>query len=195
MDWKKLIDSRELIVIEGNYKGNRIKIEARLNEKNEWSLYEIRIRGDNSDLIKEFNFKTRSDVIRTIQRLLSEKNPLKSNVYRRAPRIELKRLFKEELVEKWGFIIANEKISNFIYIIYGESIKADVVIHTKYKSLERFILSVIEEKLSLKDFSDEIIYDVFYYKESNHNHFSNRGTGEAIVSDIYIQFGIDKGED
>lgn len=193
MVWKKLISSKELIVMENNGSDRRFRIEAR-KEGNKWYVYHIRLLDDEAEILNEYVFEDRRDVMAIIRKIVKQKDPTKKTIsIKRNFNIDLTREYKEELVEKWKFVIDNTPHNNFVFIRYDDNLKVDVVMNHQYKHHEKHILDMIESKLALKDFADRISYDIYYFNKSNRRYGDLPGRPE-MAGNIYIEFGQDPEE-
>jgi hypothetical protein len=164
MGWKKVVESKDLIVLEKSQKGRKIKIEARKNDESAWEIFKTQIKGDASSLISECIVEDKKEMKQILEKLkkeiTSKSSPSKANV-----RLALKRKYKEDFVEKWVFFIGKDKIKNIMIVKLDNVIDADLVMHEKYRPVERKILSLIEDQLGLKELGDIINYEIFYFKK------------------------------
>lgn len=164
MGWKKIAESKDLVVFEKALKDLKLKIEARKTEDT-WEVFKTEIKQNEANLISEHFLENKNEVEKLIERLKREKYRPK-NQYKYPIKISLKRILKEEFIEKWTFYIEDKNIKNFLYVKFDNDTYVDIVMHEKYKYSEESILAQIEYKLGLKDFSDAIQYEVFYYKKN-----------------------------
>ena len=164
MNWKKIADSSELIVFEKDLQSHKIKIEARRID-NGWEVFKTKIEGSKSDLLSEHLLENKHDALQLIDRLKDERE--ESAKRKTDPKISLKRIYKEEFVEKWFFSVNDEPIKNFVVLRYDSIIRADIVMHETYAINERDIIAQIEEKLGLPEFGDAILHEIYYFKRSN----------------------------
>ena len=185
--WKKTAESDELIVFEKQLKQHKLKIEARKNNSG-WEVFKTKVRGNNADLISEHLLDNKNQVVKLIDRLKKEKKniPIQKGIH-----ISLKRVYKEEFIEKWFFKINNEEFKNFLLIKFDDDIKVDVVMHEKYTTSEKSIMEHVENNLGLEELGDSIQYDVFYYKQ--HKYESKKDYNINYL-DIEVGFGDDSEE-
>ena len=108
MTWKKIAESNDIIVFENETKKHKIKIEAR-KRNNGWEVFKTRIDGDSSNLISEHFIEDRKQALKLINRLKRD-----TSLFRSRQGIMLKRVYKEEFLEKWTFTIDDENIKNFL---------------------------------------------------------------------------------
>jgi hypothetical protein len=163
MGWKKVVESKDLIVLEKSQKGRKIKIEARKNDESAWEIFKTQVKGDASSLISECVVEDKKEMKQILEKLKKE---ISSNVSssKNPIRLSLKRKYKEDFVEKWVFFIGKDKIKNIMIVKLDNVIDADIVLHEKYKPNERKIVSLIEDQLGLKELGDVINYEIFYFK-------------------------------
>ena len=194
MSWKKVAESSDLIILEKSLKNYKLKIEARKNEE-VWEIFKTKVNGESSNLISEFTLDNKREVKELINKLkrdefrgLKNKNSKKGELG-----ISLKRVFKEEFVEKWFFHIRNSKSKSFILIRFDKEICVDLVLDEKYRPYEKKILPEIEDKLGLRDLGETINYDIYYFKKQNFLRSSN-SAGDYNVDVFSIDFD-NQGED
>jgi len=165
MGWKKIAESNDLIVFEQKLNKERLKIEARRKD-NGWEVFKTKIVGENSNLISEHMLDNKKQAIDMINKL---KKDTSTQVIKRQVKVSLKRVYKEEFMEKWELIVNEEAIKNFVYLKYDNKVKADVVLHEKFYLVEKSILNQLGQKLGLKELAEAIQYEVFYYKRFSSN--------------------------
>jgi len=181
MDWKKVIDSEELIVLEKKNKKAKLKIEARLDGSGEWHIYKSLIKENRTSLISEHILDDKHDVEKLIEKLKH-----KTGKQSRKFKLELKRDYKEDMVEKWYFEIDN--IRNMMVVKYDELIYVDMVMNEKLRIYEKKIISIIEDRLGLKNLCDAIQYDIYYFDKKN----SKLERNEQNLSFMDIEFNFDE---
>jgi hypothetical protein len=191
MGWKKIAESNDLIVFEKNLKDYKIKIEARKTEDYTWEVFKTQIKGENANLISEYFLDNKSQVEKVIERLKKERDlSPKWKILKKAlpVKVSLKRIYKEDFVEKWNFFIDNKKIKNFLFVKFDNKINVDIVMHEKYKYYEKSILSQIEEKLGLKELGESVSYEIYYFKKHSSTRARNISNYEYDVNYIDIEF-------
>jgi len=161
MTWKKIAESNDIIVFENETKKHKIKIEAR-KRNNGWEVFKTRIDGDSSNLISEHFIEDRKQALKLINRLKRD-----TSLFRSRQGIMLKRVYKEEFLEKWTFTIDDENIKNFLYVKFDPHVRVDIVIHEKYVVQEKKVIEQIEERLGLKEIGEDFLYEVYYFRRSN----------------------------
>ena len=160
--WKKKVESEELIVHESQFKDFKLKIEARKNN-NGWEVFKTKVVGDASDLISEYFLENKKQALEIITKLQNDRNlRIKGKTS-----VSLKRVYKEEYLEKWNFSVNNEDMRNFVLVKFDTTLLVDIVMHEKYIITEKEILSQISDKLGLTQFGDTTAYDIFYYKRNS----------------------------
>ncbi|MBN1502896.1 hypothetical protein JW930_05095 [Candidatus Woesearchaeota archaeon] len=184
MRWKTVVNSDDLIIIEKQLKGEKRKIEARL-ENNLWSVYETSIKKDNADLVREFSVNSKTDVLNLIEQLKKAPDS-KGYVSRPIINVELRRIFKEEGVEKWFFNVAH--LDNYVFVKYDEPVDVDIILHHKLQKYENQIVIQLEEKLGLREFAEEIYYNTYYYNSSKQ---TKKLVSDHMLGRIYMEFGFE----
>ncbi len=159
--WKKTVESKDLIVFEKILKKFKLKIEARKNG-DIWEVFKTRINENSSELISEHYLESKKEVLKLINRLMKDKKTAPS---KKKALITLRRVYKEDFLEKWFFNINNEPINNFIIIKYDTKIMADLILHEKYSFIEKDILNKIESYLGLRELGELITYEKYYFKK------------------------------
>ncbi len=194
MEWKKVAESKELIILEKELKDYKIKIEARKIDDSSWEVFKTKVNGESSSLISEYNLDTEHQVKKVIEKLMKDdisktqiRTPQKTN----SLEISLKRIYKEEYIEKWFFFIGNDNIKNFLVAKFDNNITVDVVMHEKYRHYEKSILSYIEEKLGLKELGETISHDIYYFKKQGMAKSFNTRDNEYNFNFIDVDFGVD----
>ena len=189
MRWKKVIEDSELIVFEKKLDDMKVRIEARFVE-NSWKIFKTYIHENVSSLISEYSLDNISQVRKKIDDLKKEKilnsneikniNPLKKEVA-----VKLRRVFKEEFIEKWDLSIFDKKEKNFLFVRYDDDIEIDFVIDEKYKPYQQEINLQIEDKLGFREFSDYITYNIYYFKD----HKSEKKPVKTVQQDTSVVYG------
>jgi hypothetical protein len=169
MRWKKLLQTNDLIAYEKICKDKKVRLEARF-ENGKWRIYKTynfeNKENDSISHVQEYIASSLDETQMLIEDLILEKDislgdlPQINNIS-----LDLKRIYKEEFVEKWKFKLDESDIDNFIVIRYDETICMDVILHDKYNCIEKTLLEKLIESLGLKDISQKIQYDFFYFKK------------------------------
>jgi hypothetical protein len=195
MSWKKVAESNELIILEKSLKNYKLKIEARKNH-NVWEIFKTKVNGESSNLISEYTLDNKKEVKELINKLKNEEFSglkIKGSSKNKGLGISLKRVFKEEFVEKWFFNIGNNKIKNFILIRFDKEISVDIVLNDKYRPYEKKLLPEIEDMLGLRELGESINYDIYYFKKQNLLKSSQKG--EEYNVDVFDIDFDNQGED
>jgi hypothetical protein len=192
MNWKKLVDTKDLIVFERKQKDHKIKIEARKSEESGWEVFKTKITENSSNLMSEYSIENKSEAKKLIDRLKDEKENKNKIIQNKLFKsVSIKRAFKEEFVEKWYFTIGTDKTRNFILLKFDSNIKADVVMNEKFRMLERKILSNIEDLLGLKELGDTISYELYYFSR-NKSAYENMEAKPDYSDLLNIEFDYDE---
>ena len=74
---------------------------------------------------------------------------------------------------------------NFVIVRFDSQVKMDIVLHERYNLLERELLDKFIHSLGLKDISNKIQYDFFYFKRHS---AKRRVYKKPIDQDLIAQF-------
>ena len=195
--WKKVVESRDIIVFEKNLKDCKLRIEARKADGQGWEVFKTKVTKDSSNLISEFSMDTKIQARQIIKKLKNERVAA-SSTSRNSPsalKVSLKRAYKEDLVEKWYFHLSDSRIKNFIIVRFDTTITVDVVMHEKYRYYERAILQQLEDKLGLKELGDTIKHEIYYFRKWGNSYQSNRNILEDPQGFVDIEFGFSDEDD
>lgn len=187
MGWKKIADSKDLVIYEKRHKNHRIKIEARKNPDERWEVFHIQLRGEDSHVLAEYVFPTRQEALKTIAELQAGKKP-EIRQANKPISISLKRIYKEDFVEKWFFQIDKEEPRNFVLAKFDSKIYVDVVINEKYRLYENRIITQLEDKLGFGDLADAVRYDIYYYSKSKSIRNYTEHTDDGQPADVEFDF-------
>lgn len=194
MRWKKLLQTNDLIAYEKVCKGKKVRLEARF-ENSRWRIYKTynfdNKENDSITHVQEYIAFSLDETQTLIDDLILEKDIELSDLPEvNTFSIDLKRIYKEEFVEKWKFRLDDSIIDNFIIVRYDETICLDIILHDKYNCVEKKLLEKIIENLGLKDISQKIQYDFFYFKK----HSAKRRIYREKESDelvAHLEFKLD----
>jgi len=186
--WKKIAESEDLIVFERQLKNYKLKIEARKN-KNRWEVFKTKVSKNSSNLISEHTLKNKKQALQMINKLKTDKN-IKTLV-RKKVKVSLKRVIKEDYVEKWVFYINKDQEKNFLIVKFDTKIKADLVVHEKYQKNEDDIINQVEDELGLRELGEECIFDIYYFKKYRAKR-NKKNPVEINYMDIDIEFDFDE---
>lgn len=194
MGWKKLLETNDLIAYEKVSKSKTVRLEARF-EKQRWRIYKTYNfeNGDNESIshVQEYIAASVDETYALLDDLKSEKDITLSELPEtKTFSLELKRIYKEEYVEKWKFKIDDFNVDNFVVIRYDETICMDIILHDKYNSIERYLLERLIDSLGLKDISSKIQYDFFYFKKHSAKRrvYKQKEADELIA---HLEFKLD----
>ncbi|MEM4396816.1 MAG: hypothetical protein QXR30_04135 [Candidatus Woesearchaeota archaeon] len=155
--WKKVIDNADLKVYEfSNGKEKKI-VEARL-ENDKWHIIKKENDSVNEFLVDKNDFESMLKMIfeeKTVKNNVAKKHKKESNF------IKFYRYFKDSNSEKWTISINNESYSNFLYLYVGDLIVVDVILHIKYKPIQKKIFDEIKVVLGI--YNEDIEWNVYYY--------------------------------
>lgn len=186
MVWKKVAESKDLIILEKDAKDSKIKIEARKTAEFSWEVFKTKVNGDSSRLISEYVLDDKNEVKTLIEKLKTEDSPTAGRLFSKNIPISLKREYKEDYVEKWHFTVGKDKSKNMVFIKYEETITADLVMHEKYKPSEKQLISQIEEKLGLAEIGENINYSLYYFRK--HTTSVKKNVPEYNLMDVEFGF-------
>ena len=193
MSWKKLVETKDLIVFERSLGKHKVKIEARKAEDFGWEVFKTVVDNNSASLVSEYSLNTKEEVRKLIEKLKKEKDrPKRKMMARRSVRVSLKRAFKEEFVEKWYFSVGNDKGRNFTVVKFDEALHADIVMHERFRHYERQIIAQIEEKLGLKELGDSIKYEIYYFRKSHSDVQNEAKEHNMDLMDIEFDYSDDE---
>jgi hypothetical protein len=196
MVWKKLLETKDVIAYEKASNKFKVRIEARLN-RDRWLVYKTYNFIDGQERIshvKEYVANSTEEARELLTDLKNENDLTIKDISSSYPiKIELKRCYKEEYVEKWKFKIDEFSDDNFIVVHYDEQIKLDIILHDRYNLLEKQILGKIINSLGLKDISSTIHYDFYYFRKHSAKRriYQDKADKEVIAK---MEFSYDQEE-
>lgn len=195
MGWKKLLETNDLIAYEKVSKAKKIRLEARF-ENQRWRIYKTynfdNLKENSISHVQEYIAYSIDETHFLLEDLRNEKEiELLDLPETKTFSLDLKRVYKEEYVEKWKFMIDDFNVDNFIIIRYDSTICMDIILHDKYNSLEKVLLEKLIDNLGLKDISAKIQYDFFYFKKHSAKRrvYRNKEADELIAQ---LEFKIDQ---
>jgi hypothetical protein len=171
MMWKCLVDSEELIAYEKIKSNLKVRIEARLSEKM-WEIYKTyhSVSG-KLNFTEEYEADNRKKAVQIISKIkkevLDEDRIRKIQDLRKNLSIKVKRLYKEQNVEKWAFSINDDEYSNFVIVRYSTDIEMDILADERYKYVETEILDEVNKVLGINEFETDIVQNVFFFSKKS----------------------------
>tara|TARA_Y100000310_G_C20588266_1_gene766580 strand:- start:597 stop:1190 length:594 start_codon:yes stop_codon:yes gene_type:complete len=195
MRWEKIVDSHDLISYEKDKEDMNIRIEARLNKDNTWSIYKTYFKGDNNNFIDEHKAASISDARKIVEKLLEEKdlslkeiNEIKAKK-KKSLDINIKRAFKEDNIEKWN-IYFNSSNVGFLNIKYDDKIMIDLVIDESFRFLEKELLEELNIVLGLTEISRDIFFNNYYFAHHSHKKLKSKKPRKLVLGNIEIGMGF-----
>jgi len=193
MAWKKLLESEDLIAYEKSSKATKVRIEARLKDRR-WRVYKTHNfldHGEWTSHVKEYIAASIAEAKDLLSELKNEKDVSMHDVgFLTLPKLEMKRCFKEDFVEKWKFCIDDFNFDNFVVVRYEDEVRMDIVLHDRYNAFERQILERIISSLGLKEMSNKIRYDFFYFKKhSAKRRIYPKADDDELVAKFEVNIG------
>jgi len=195
MVWKKLLETNDLIAYEKSSKTKKVRLEARF-ENQRWRIYKTynfdNDIGEAITHVQEYIASSTDEAHILLDDLRSEKDITLSELPEiQLCTIELKRVYKEEFVEKWKFKIDDFNTDNFLVVRYDNTVILDIILHDKYNSIEKALLEKLIDSLGLKDISSKIQYDFFYFKKhSAKRRVYKQKEEEELIA--HMEFRLDK---
>lgn len=188
MHWKKLLDTKDLIAYEKSTKAVKVRIEARFRN-NRWRIYKtynFRQGDEWISHVKEYIAASQEEANVLLGELREERELTLDDVNCTTPlKVELSRCYKEDFIEKWNFKVDDFNEDNFVIVRFDSQVKMDIVLHERYNLLERELLDKFIHSLGLKDISNKIQYDFFYFKRHS---AKRRVYKKPIDQDLIAQF-------
>lgn len=183
--WRLLVDNPDIISYESEKenKGMRIRIEARKNEENSWTIFKTYLDDASFTYTEEYNTQTRDEAEKIISSLQKNRFLTKKEVYahklqlaKRFP-IKLKRHFKDYNVEKWLFAIGDDGYENVVYIRDAEVIEVNIIMHEKYRPAEANTIHELKAILGLDSNDLDIKQELYYYTTKAEKYHKNKRFG------------------
>ena len=181
--WQQIPSSEEVICYEKKNKVLSVRLEARYLDES-WEVYRGFQTYDGQSYTEEYNVSSREEAERMILQLKNEKDLTSEEIHELIKkkniklRINIRRSYKEDTVEKWFFIVNNDVIENFFIIKDYDGIELDVILHESYKNKKKQILKEIYKSLSIEE-SVEVNDFVYYFSSKIKNN------SEPIISHKY----------
>ncbi len=194
--WKCVINTDELKTYESNDKNLKMCIEARQNNSF-WEIYKT-YRSENLTFTEEYeanNTEEAKDIIKKMKSDIVDETTLKKiDTLRKNLTLKVKRVFKEDNVEKWKFSVNSEKFENIIIIRYAsKEIEMDIIANERLKFIETELLDEIYRILGMNDFGNEVIQNIYFF--SKKSSFFNDSEDKGLMNRIEIGFKYESEED
>lgn len=196
--WKTIANTAEFMSYEHEQGQVKIYIEARQDESKQWNIFKTYRTGQTSSCSEEYSAENKEDAEVLIERLMNEKIPSAEQINQlqklshQRYLIKAFRAYKEPESEKWFFTVEQEKNPNMLIVRYADRIEIDIVMHEKYKSLEKKILYEINDILGIDEMGFEIVQDIYYYNKHSHLKRVSKHRGMVIGK---IEMGFTLGEE
>ncbi len=192
--WKKIAETNDLISVEKDTPYNyKVRIEARLN-KGYWQIFKTYFTDKEVAFSEEYTTETKPDALNIIIALKKEKDltipelKIVKKLLDSPLKIKVERAFKEYEVEKWQFSVNDDSFMNFATVRYCEYVAIDIVMHEKYRFIERKILEELINVLGLKEFGLEIFKNVYFFNKRTFYKSKPKRKG-VVISKIEVDFG------
>lgn len=194
--WLKVNEAKDVISYK---KADGVKttiIEARL-EDSLWKIYKTyQVKGINK-LVKEYTAHTKNEALSVIDHLKGEKEISSKKIDKivqeaNSIHLHMHRDYKEYDVEKWNFSVNTDKKINFVIIRYADEVIVDIVLHDKFKGMEKSILNKLFSTLNLDEIGASIIQNVYFFSDENHS--SKESKKGMLIGKIEMDFGMEEDE-
>lgn len=165
--WNKISSSEEVICYEKKNNALSVRLEARSLEDS-WEVYRGFYTKEGQIYTEEYSVPTREEAERMIVQLKNEKDLTQSEINDLIKkknlklRINVRRSYREDTVEKWFFTVNYDVIENFIVVRDYERLEMDIILHESYKGKEKLILKEISKVLSIES-SLDVDYSIYYF--------------------------------
>ncbi|MBI2547811.1 hypothetical protein HYW21_00515 [Candidatus Woesearchaeota archaeon] len=196
--WKKIAHTTEFMSYEHEQGQVRVYIEARQDETKRWTIFKTYRTAQTTSCSEEYSAESKEDAEALIQRLMKEKVPSAEQINElqklshQRYLIKAFRAYKEPESEKWFFTVDQEKIPNILIVRYADRIEIDIVMHEKYKPLEKKILREITDILGTDDMGFEVVQDIYYYDK--HSHVKRMPKHKMVIGKIEMGFTLNEEE-
>lgn len=172
--WKKLIQDSDTVSYVKNLGDYRIIIEAR-NTDAEWEIIKKYV-GGGINFAETYTAKTTGELKTLLKHLRSEKDLSKTeindiNSFRNKDvRVQVKRAYKTETVEKWNFCIT-DNYSNYITVHYtNQELIIDIVMEQRLKYIEENIIEKLYDVLAIDKEEYAIQQNIYYFSKKSSTH-------------------------
>ncbi len=194
--WKCVVDSSDLKTYELSKDNLQVCIEARQNDSF-WEIYKT-YRSTELTFTEEYEASSHEearDIIRKMKsEVIDEKTLKRIDQVRKNLDIKVKRVYKEENVEKWKFSINSEKYENAIIIRYSEKdIEMDIIANERFKFIETELLDDLFRILGMSDFGTDVIQNIYFF--SKKSSFFNDSDEKAMLNRIEVGFRFESEND
>ena len=152
---------------------------------------------NNVNLIKEYITSSKQEAITLIEKLKEEKDlklneiiKIKKDKKSKIVKLDLKREYKEEYVEKWTFSIDNNEHENVIFLRFDEKTAIDVILNEDYLYYEDKIVEDIIERLGVRNINPKIETSIYYFSRKNKRKSIDRNNMEdkILLAKLEMQF-------
>ena len=194
--WKSVVDTDELKTFECNKSGLQVCIEARSN-KHFWEIYKT-YRSQNITFTEEYEATSNEEAKRIISRMKSEiidkKMVDKIDYLRKNLQINVRRVFKNDNVEKWKFSVNSDHYTNVAIIRYGiKDVEMDIIADEQYRFIETELLDELFRVLGMNDFAKEVIQNIYFF--SKKSSFYNDIDEKELLNKIEVGFRFETESD
>ncbi|MBD3204494.1 hypothetical protein GF327_09460 [Candidatus Woesearchaeota archaeon] len=187
MTWKKVADTKDLIIYEKSNEDSKVKIEARFNSDRKWEVFKTFIKKDVTKLLNQRILDSKQEVKKIIKKLKNSK--IKSLKHYKNVNLSFRREFKEEYFEKWSFSVNRDAFENIIFLRFDKDITVDVVLRHKYRNVHDIIVRKIERDLGLD--TDIISYNLYFFEYHTRKNKEKENMGKILFGRIEFGFGED----
>ena len=194
--WKCVVDSSDLKTFELSKDNLQVCIEARQNDSF-WEIYKT-YRSTDLTFTEEYEASSpeeAKDIITKMKNEVVDERTLKNiDQVRKNLEIKVKRVYKEENVEKWKFSVNSDKYENTAIIRYSaKDIEMDIIAHEKFKFIETDLLDEVFRILGMSDFGMDVIQNIYFF--SKKSSFFNDSDENALLNRIEVGFKFESDGD
>ncbi len=194
--WKCVVDSHDLKTYENSGDDLQVCIEARKNSSF-WEIYKT-YRSESVTFTEEYEAKSNDEANRIIRKMKNDvidKKTLKDiDTIRKNLNLKVKRVFKEDNVEKWKFAVNSEDFENNVTVRYADGeITMDIIANEKLRFIESEIVDEVFRVLGMSDFNEDVIQNIYFF--TKRSSFYNDADEKALLNKIEVGFKFESDDD
>lgn len=171
--WKEISNNSEVICYEKQKETLSVRLEAR-DLENEWIIYRSFRNDHDLNYTEEYSVKSKDEAEKMISQLKKEKDPSQKEIVElmksrnKKVRLNIRRDYKEDSIEKWYFTINDDKDVNFFSLRVYDKIELDLILHEKYKIKTDEILNEIGKIMSFENIDADKHQNIYFYSGVDH---------------------------
>ncbi len=182
-EWKQVVNSSDLISYELTTKELHVRLEARKDEENSWTVFKTYFDNASLNITQEYRTGTLEEVQQLLSFLQKERLLTKKELYQQKMQhakkvhIKFKRHFKDYNVEKWNFAVNDDNYENVVYVRDADVSDVSIILHEKNKPLEANILYELRAVLGFDTSDLDVRQELYYYTTRSDAYQKNKKLG------------------